>query len=211
GHDLRAGRGRAGRRRDGELPRRAGVVGDDRAGRHFRGLRPCFSSRHHGRDRSVAAESPQALSGMLERNSANYAPLTPVAFLRRSAEVYPAKIAVIHGDRTFTYREFEERCRRLASALRKKGIGRGDTVAVMAPNVPALLEAHYAVPGIGAILNALNYRLDAATIAFCLEHGEAKALITDAEFAPTVRSALGELREEIFVVDIDDPEGPRGE
>jgi fatty-acyl-CoA synthase len=127
---------------------------------------------------------------MLERNSANYAPLTPVAFLRRSAEVYPAKTAVIHGDRTFTYREFEERCRRLASALRKKGIGRGDTVAIMAPNVPALLEAHYAVPGIGAILNALNYRLDAATIAFCLEHGEAKILITDREFSAIVGAAL---------------------
>ena len=169
----------------------------------------------------MAAESPQALSGMLERNSANYAPLTPVAFLRRSAEVYPSKPAVIHGDRTFSYREFGERVRRLASVLAASGVRRGDTVAVMAPNVPALLEAHYAVPGIGAILNALNYRLDAATIAFCLEHGEAKALITDREFSAIVGAALNvvakrrrESRDpgrEIVVIDIDDPLAAGGE
>jgi fatty-acyl-CoA synthase len=147
----------------------------------------------------------------LEPNPANYAALTPVAFLRRSAEVYPNKVAVIHGDRTYTYRELEERCRRLASVLTARGIGRGDTVAVMAPNVPALLEAHYAVPGIGAILNALNYRLDAATIAFCLEHGEARVLITDREFAPVVKDALRRVARDIFVVDIDDVLGPGGE
>ena len=140
---------------------------------------------------------------MLERNPANYAALSPVAFLRRSAEVYPDKVAVIHGERRFTYREFDERCRRLAAALRKRGVGRGDTVAVMAPNVPALLEAHYGVPGCGAILNALNYRLDAATIAFCLEHGQAKVLVTDAEFSQTVDAALRKLGREILVVDID--------
>src|SRR5688572_18566436 len=114
----------------------------------------------------------------LPQNAANYAPLTPISFLDRAAEVYPGKAAVVHGDRTFTYREFRERVRRLASVLAARGIGRGDTVAVMAPNVPALLEAHYAVPGIGAVLNALNYRLDPATIAFCLNHGEARVLIT---------------------------------
>jgi fatty-acyl-CoA synthase len=149
----------------------------------------------------VAAQPPQV---GLERNRANYAPLTPVAFLRRSAEVYPGKVAVIHGARSYTYREFEERCRRLASVLAARGIGRGDTVAVMAPNVPALLESHYAVPGLGAVLNALNYRLDAAAIAFCLEHGEAKVLITDREFAPIVAAALKRVKREIFVVDIDD-------
>jgi fatty-acyl-CoA synthase len=147
----------------------------------------------------------------LDRNAANYAPLTPVAFLRRSAEVYPGKTAVIHGERAYTYREFEERCRRLASVLAARGIGRGDTVAVMAPNVPALLEAHYAVPGLGAVLNALNYRLDAAALAFCLEHGEAQVLITDREFAPVVAEALKQVRREIFVVDIDDPLAPGGE
>ena len=141
----------------------------------------------------------------LERNAANYAPLTPVSFLRRSADVYPGKIAVIHGDRAFTYREFHERCRRLASVLAARGVGRGDTVAVMAPNVPALLEAHYAVPALGAMLNALNYRLDAAAIAFCLQHGEAKVLITDRELAHVVKPALAKLGRDIFVVDIDDP------
>jgi len=147
----------------------------------------------------------------LDRNRANYAPLTPVVFLRRSAEVYPGKVAVIHGDRKFTYRELEERCRRLASVLAACGIGRGDTVATMAPNVPALLEAHYAVPGLGAVLNALNYRLDAATIAFCLEHGGAKVLITDREFAPVMADALRRVKREVFVVDIDDALGPGGE
>jgi fatty-acyl-CoA synthase len=157
----------------------------------------------------VAPDHP--FSSGLERNRANYAPLTPVAFLRRSAEVYPHKTAVIHGDLRYTYREFEARCRRLASVLAARGIGRGDTVAVMAPNVPALLEAHYAVPGLGAILNALNYRLDAAAIAFCLEHGNAKVLITDREFSPVVREALRKLGREIFVVDIDDPLAAGGE
>ena len=151
----------------------------------------------------VPSGSP--FSSGLERNRANFTALTPLDFLRRSAEVYPEKAAVVHGDRTFTYRELEARCRRLASVLAKRGVGRGDTVAVMAPNVPALLEAHYAVPGLGAVLNALNYRLDAATIAFCLEHGEAKVLITDRELSPVIAKALERSKREIFVVDIDDP------
>ena len=147
----------------------------------------------------------------MERNRANFTPLTPLDFLRRSSEVYPGKPAVVHGERTYTYREFAERCRRLASVLAALGVGRGDTVAVMAPNVPALLEAHYAVPGLGAILNALNYRLDAATIAFCLEHGEAKVLITDRELSPVIAKALQLVKREIFVVDIDDPLAAGGE
>ncbi len=150
-------------------------------------------------------------SAGLDRNPANYAPLTPVAFLERAADAYPGKAAVIHGERTYTYREFGERVRRLASVLAARGIGRGDTVAIMAPNVPAMLEAHYAVPGLGAVLNALNYRLDAATIAFCLNHGEAKVLITDREFSPVVRTALAKLGREIFVVDINDPLAPAGD
>ena len=154
----------------------------------------------------MAAQPPEELA----RNRANYAALTPMEFLRRSAEVYPGKVAVVHGDRSFTYREFEERCRRLASVLAARGVKRGDTVAVMAPNVPALLEAHYAVPGLGAVLNALNYRLDAATIAFCLKHGEAKVLVTDREFAPVIAEALKRVKRELFVVDIDDPLGPGG-
>lgn len=140
----------------------------------------------------------------MERNRANFVPLTPVSFLERSADVYPGKVAVIHGERRITYHEFAGRVRRLASALAAVGIDRGDTVAVMAPNVPALLEAHYAVPALGAVLNALNYRLDAATIAFCLEHGEAKVLIADREFAPVVSEALKRVKRGILVVDIDD-------
>jgi fatty-acyl-CoA synthase len=140
----------------------------------------------------------------LERNRANFAPLTPVSFLERSADVYPDKVAVVHGDRRTTYREFAARVRRLASVLARGGIGPGDTVAAMAPNVPPLLEAHYAVPGLGAILNALNYRLDAATIAFCLEHGEAKVLLADRELSPVVGEALKRVKRDIFVVDIDD-------
>ena len=147
----------------------------------------------------------------LAQNRANHAPLTPLDFLKRAAEVYPDKAAVIHGERAYTYGEFAERCRRLASALASKGIGRGDTVAIMAPNVPALLEAHYAVPGLGAVLNALNYRLDAATIAFCLEHGEAKVLLTDRELSPVIAKALERVRREILVVDIDDPLAASGE
>ena len=147
----------------------------------------------------------------LPRNPANYAPLTPLSFLERAAQVYPSKRAVIHGERAFSYRDFHERVCRLGSMLASQGVGRGDTVAVMAPNVPALLEAHYAVPGLGAVLNALNYRLDAATIAFCLRHGEAKVLVTDREFSPVISKALAALGREIFVVDIDDPLAAGGE
>jgi fatty-acyl-CoA synthase len=147
----------------------------------------------------------------LDRNPANYAALTPLAFLRRSADVYPEKVAAVHGELRYSYREFSGRCRAFASMLAARGIGRGDTVAVMAPNVPALLEAHYAVPGVGAVLNALNYRLDAAALAFCLEHGNAKVLVTDREFSPVVAQALKQVRREIFVVDIDDPLAASGE
>src|SRR6266540_5662305 len=147
----------------------------------------------------------------LGKERANYVPLSPVQFLVRSALIWPDKIAVRHGVQASTYREFEARCRRLASALAKRGIGRGDTVAVMAPNVPALLEAHYAVPALGAVLNALNYRLDARTIAFCLDHGEATVLLVDAEFTPTVKAALAQCGRDLLVVDIADAEGPVGE
>jgi len=147
----------------------------------------------------------------LARNAANFVPLSPVQFLERSALVWPEKIAVRHGTLAYSYREFEARCRRFAHALAKRGIGRGDTVAVVAPNVPALLEAHYAVPALGAVLNALNYRLDAKTIAFCLAHGEAKVLIADAEFAGVVKPALATLGRQLTVIDVDDALGPKGE
>ena len=141
----------------------------------------------------------------LDRRPANYVPLTPISFLARSAAVYPDKPAVIHGDRVFTYAQFAARCRRLASALARRGVAPGDTVAIMAPNVPPMLEAHFGVPMAGAVLNALNYRLDARTIAFLLEHSEAKVLITDREFAPTIDAALGQSRRRPVVIDIDDP------
>ncbi len=147
----------------------------------------------------------------LPRNRANFVPMTPVSFLERAALIYPDKVAVRHGRLAYTYREFEARARRLAAALAARGVGRGDTVAVMAPNVPALLEAHYAVPALGAVLNPLNVRLDAPTIAFCLEHGGAKVLITDAEFAPVVKAALARMAAPPLVIDIDDSEGPAGE
>ena len=147
----------------------------------------------------------------LDRNPANHQALTPLTFLDWSASVYPDKTAVIHGSTRYTYREFDARCRRLASALSRRGVGRGDTVAVMAPNVPALLEAHYGVPMIGAVLNALNIRLDAAGIAFILDHGEAKALIADREFSPVVKEALAKLGRAILVIDVDDPLAEGGE
>jgi fatty-acyl-CoA synthase len=140
----------------------------------------------------------------LERRPANHEALSPVSFLARAAAVYPRKTAVVHGERELTYAEFYARSRRLASALAGRGIGLGDTVAVMAPNVPALLEAHYGVPMAGAVLNPLNYRLDARTIAFILQHADAKLLITDAEFADTVGPALRLLPRPIPVVDVVD-------
>jgi len=142
----------------------------------------------------------------LERNPANYTPLTPLSFLARTVDVYPGKTAVIHGDRRFTYAELGARCRRLASALANRGIGEGDTVAIMAPNIPAMLEAHFGVPMAGAVINCLNTRLDAATIAFCLKHGEAKILFTDGDYADVVEVALKMLERPITVIDIDDPE-----
>ncbi len=147
----------------------------------------------------------------LDKNAANYVPLSPLSFLARTAAVFPSRTSVIHGERRWTWAETGARCRRLASALAARGIGKGDTVAVMAPNTPPAFEATFGVPMTGAALNALNIRLDAATIAFVLDHGEAKAVVTDTEFAPVVREALALLGRPILVVDCDDPEGSGGE
>ena len=138
----------------------------------------------------------------LARNPANFAALTPLHFLARAASVYPDKLALVHEERRFTYREFYARCRRFADALRRRGIGPGDTVSVLAPNVPALLEAHYAVPMAGAVLNALNYRLDARSIAFILGHGGAKLLIADREFGALATDALREFGQDLPLVEI---------
>ena len=147
----------------------------------------------------------------LEQNPANFQALTPLSFLAWAEEVFAEHTAVIHGGTRFTWAEFGIRCRRLASALKKFGIGHGDTVSIMAPNIPPMLEAHYGVPMIGAVLNSLNYRLDAPTIAFILDHGESKALITDKEFSSVIKEALIILERDILVIDIDDPLAKKGE
>src|SRR5439155_7323426 len=140
----------------------------------------------------------------LARKPANFAALTPLNFLARAAAIYPERLAVIDAERHFTYRQFHQRCRRFADALRRRGVAPGDTVAVMAPNVPALLEAHYGVPMAGAVLNALNYRLDARALGFILGHGNAKLLIADREFGPLACEALRELGRDIPLIEIAD-------
>ena len=147
----------------------------------------------------------------LDKNPANYVPLSPLSFLRRAAEVYPDRLAVIHGKHRQTWRETYLRCRRLASALRRRGVGPGDTVAVVAPNVPAMFEAHFGVPMAGAVINALNTRLDPASIAFMLQHAEAKVLVTDRELSDTVSRALHMLEKQPLLIDIDDEQGAGGE
>ena len=142
----------------------------------------------------------------LDKNPANYAALSPVSFLGRSAEVYPDRLAVVHGAIRRTWRETDERARRLASALQRRGIGHGDTVAAMLPNVPAMIEAHFGVPMAGAVLNALNTRLDAEAIGFMLGHGEAKAVLVDPELSHVIRAAVAGLGRDVLVIDVDDPE-----
>src|SRR3954468_3408939 len=147
----------------------------------------------------------------LERNEANYTPLTPVSFLAKAAAVYPERLAVVHGEVRRNWRETYARCRRLASALERRGVKRGETVATMLPNVPAMMELHFGPAMFGAVLNTLNTRLDAEAIAFMLDHGEAKVLFTDREFAPVVRQALRLAKTKPLVVDVDDALFTEGE
>lgn len=147
----------------------------------------------------------------LPQTPANYAPMSPLSFIERSALVYPNRLAVVHGSGSeawrLTWSQLYARCRRLASALKQHGIGKGDTVAAMLPNTPPMVEAHFGVPMIGAILNAMNTRLDPSTVAFMLDHGEAKVVIVDSEFAPVMKKAL-ELRtatHPITVINVTDP------
>ena len=141
----------------------------------------------------------------LGKTPANHQPLSPLSFLERSARVYPNKESVVHGDRRYTWAQTFNRAKHLASALIKRGVSKGDTVAVMLPNIPEMFECHFAVPVTGAVLNALNYRLDAENIAFILNHGEAKFLITDTEFSTIVKDALSQIgRDDITVIDVDD-------
>jgi fatty-acyl-CoA synthase len=173
----------------------------------------------HRRKRSVRRalqHAPRRALGVspydtgLDRNAANYQPMTPLSHLARAASTYPDTIAVIHGKAQMNYAEFYRRCRRLGAALAARGIRKNDTVAAMLANTPAMLEAHHGVPMAGAVLNALNTRLDAASIAFMLEHGAAKILIADREFAGTVRAALALMKNPPAVIDYDDPEFPQG-
>ncbi|WP_332778008.1 acyl-CoA synthetase [Polaromonas sp.] len=142
----------------------------------------------------------------MARNRANHVPLSPLSFLERTAQVYPQRVSVVHGERSFTWAQTYERCRRLASALRRAGVQPGDTVAALLPNVAAMVEAHFGVPMAGAVLNTLNTRLDAQSLAFQLDHGEARVLLTDPEYAPTVRQALRLQKGRTpMVVDVMDP------
>jgi fatty-acyl-CoA synthase len=140
----------------------------------------------------------------MEKNQANYAALSPLSFLAKAAAVYPARIALIHGERRISWADTYRRCRRLASALQRRGVKAGDTVAVMAPNIPATYEACFGVPMIGAVLNTLNIRLDAEAIAFQLAHSEARVLLTDREFSATIARALALIEHPPLVIDIDD-------
>ena len=144
--------------------------------------------------------SQAAYARGLDRNQANHQPLTPLTLLERAAATWPDRTALVHGRERRTYSEFYARCRRLASALAKRGIGVGDTVSVMLPNVPSMLEAHYGVAMTGAVLHSMNTRLDAAIIAFMLDHAEAKVVITDREFAATMKPALEAAKVEPLVV-----------
>jgi fatty-acyl-CoA synthase len=158
-----------------------------------------------------AHKAPPALSTNiferdLEKNAANYATLTPLQFLERSASVYPDHLALIHGPRRQTWAETYTRCRRLASALSQHGIGKGDTVTIMAPNIPEMYEAHFGVPMTGGVLNCLNTRLDAAMLAFILDHSETKVLIVDREYHRVMKEALSKATVKPLVVDIDDPQ-----
>lgn len=143
----------------------------------------------------------------LPRNEANFAPLSPLSFIERTAEIYPQRLAIIHGDLRRNWSQLYSRCRQLASALARHGIGKGDTVAVMLPNTPPMVEAHFGIPMAGAVLNAINTRLDPETVAFMLDHGEAKVVIVDPEFAPVMAQALTLRKDKrpLLVIDVEDP------
>ena len=148
----------------------------------------------------------------LDKNHANFTPLSPLSFLQRSAEVYPNRLSIIHGSKKYTWSDTFKRSKQLASALTKKGVGKGDTVAVLCFNTPEIYEAHYGIPMIGAIINTINIRLDVDTISYILEHGEAKVVITDNELSPTIKEVLNKIKTKPLVIDIDDelanhPEG----
>ena len=150
----------------------------------------------------------QAYARGLERTVANHVPLSPIRFLERAAQVHPNRVALIHGSLRQTWWQTRDRCNRLASALVARGVERGDTVAIIAPNTPAMLEAHFGVPLAGAVLNAINCRLDATAVRFILEHGEAKVLLVDREFGALVATAIVGMERPPLLIDINDAEAP---
>jgi fatty-acyl-CoA synthase len=152
------------------------------------------------------AQEGNPFSRDLDKNPANFVPLTPLSFIERAASVYPERLALVHGGQRFSWSETYERCRRLASALARRGVRPGDTVAVMLPNIPPMYEAHFGIPMCGAVLNTLNTRLDGESIAFMLRHGEAKVLISDREFSPAIETALAAASPRPYVIEVDDPE-----
>ncbi|MGD0429773.1 MAG: acyl-CoA synthetase [Acetobacteraceae bacterium] len=147
----------------------------------------------------------------LGQTPANHVPLSPISFLLRAARIYPNRVAIVHGPRRYTYAQFLERSRRLASALARHGIGKGDTVAILAPNIPEMLEAHNAIPALGAVLCSINTRLDAGAVGFILRHSAARAVLIDREFSAIMRRALDESCTNPLVIDIDDPLAPGGD
>ncbi|WON79375.1 acyl-CoA synthetase [Acinetobacter sp. UGAL515B_02] len=140
------------------------------------------------------------------RTPANFVALSPLRFLERAAYIYAEQAAIVHGSRVITWKETYQRCRQFAAQLKQLGIQKNDTVSVLLPNVPAMIEAHFAVPMSGAVLNTINTRLDAKTVAFMLEHAESKVLLVDQEFAGLAKAALSLVKQDIFVIDVDDAE-----
>jgi fatty-acyl-CoA synthase len=158
-------------------------------------------SELHTRDTHAARRS-QSLRAGLQRNQANYVPLSPLSLLRCTAQVYPDKLSISDGAQRDKWSDTYARCCRLASGLQQLGVGLGDTVAIMAPNVTAMMETHFGVPMLGAVLNTLNVRLDAETLAFMLKHGEAKVLITDREFSGVISKALALMEHRPIIIDL---------
>ena len=140
----------------------------------------------------------------LNKNDANFVPLTPLSFLERAKDIYPNYEALVYEDKKYTWSEIYKRCIKFASALNKIGIGEGDTVSVMAFNTPEIFEAHYSVPMCGAILNTINTRLDSKTVAYILDHSEAKVLIVDRQLHSIVQKALGQIKKKLIIIDIQD-------
>ena len=151
------------------------------------------------------------LSAGLEKRAANYVPLTPLEFLRRAATVYPGKTGILHGTRRLSWAEIYARARALASGLERMGARHGEVVSILSPNTPAMIEAHFGVPGSGAVLNTLNIRLDAATIAYTLDHAECRIFLVDTAFAEVAKAAVSRVRDRPRIVEIDDlGTGPAG-